>query len=69
MLVKVKVVRPTMIGGEAREVGAVVELPQAQALDAASGGRVEVVRADVEPAAEESAAEPVAPKKRGKAEE
>jgi hypothetical protein len=68
MLVQVRVVRPTMIGGEPRKVGDDVELPRAQALDAASGGRVQVVRADVEPPAE-PVAEGAAPKKRGKAEE
>jgi hypothetical protein len=65
MLVAVKVVRPTMIGGEAREVGDLVELPQAQALDAASGGRVVLVKADAA-AAEEPAAKPA--KKASKAE-
>ncbi len=68
MLMKVKVIRPAMVGGVRLEPGEVAELPQAQALDAAAGGRVQVVRADVEPAAE-PVAEVVAPKKRGKAEE
>jgi hypothetical protein len=69
MLMQVKVVRPALIGGEPRKVGDVVELPQAQALDAASGWRMEVVRASVEPAAEEPVVEVAAAKKRGKAEE
>jgi hypothetical protein len=51
-MVKVKVVRPAMIGGEPRSVGDVVELSHPQALDAVSGGRVELVKAQ-EPSAEE----------------
>jgi hypothetical protein len=64
MLVAVKVVRPTMIGGERAEPGDVFELPQAQALDAVSGGRVELV----EPVKAEPVAEAPKPRKRAKAE-
>jgi hypothetical protein len=63
MLVAVKVVRPTMIGGERAEPGEVFDLPRAQALDAVAGGRVQLF----EPVPAEPVAEVVAPKKRGKA--
>ena len=59
MLVQVKAVRPVMVGGVRLEPGDVAELPRAQALDAAAGGRVEIVPAEGEPAAQEPTAKPV----------